>query len=232
MILHYMGKVDSTNRWAKKYRNLRQFHVFYAGYQTAGKGRMARKWISSPNTNVLMTIAHPISKICNPPWFSGLVASYTIINILKTYGINAYYKWPNDIWTNRGKIAGILPETILEDKISALIVGIGLNVNEKSFPQSIQASSMFIETGKTYDIHYLIRKLANFYIASTSHTPSQIVNYLWQHFVWKEKEIIALPDRITGIASNMTEKGELIIRTKEGKKLVLKWGEITIRKGL
>ncbi len=230
MIFHYRKTIDSTNTWAKQITDTKHMHTLYAGYQTAGKGRRARKWISSPDTNVLMSITHIHTLTNMEPWFYGIVASYSVILLLKNYGIDAYYKWPNDVWTPKGKICGILPESTWNGStVEKIIVGIGLNVNEPSFPEDIVATSMYIETRQTFDIHSLVRELSYHYMQALNEKKETIIEFLWEHFIWKDMEITIMPDNVKGIPIRILNDGSLVI-SNNGKEEVFRWGEITIRK--
>ncbi|NOZ92920.1 biotin--[acetyl-CoA-carboxylase] ligase [bacterium 3DAC] len=230
MIFHYRGKVDSTNTWAKDIHIDNNLHVLYAGYQTSGRGRQTRKWLSSPYKNILMSVTHKHINNDFEPWFYGISAAYSIIKVMEEYRIEAYYKWPNDVWTTRGKICGILPEAIWSNgNIEKIIVGIGLNVNEELFPANIIATSMYIETGRQFDIHTLLRKVSNYYKESLETNKEHILEFLWQHFLWKDKIIILLPDNITGKAIGLNHDGSLIVCTKK-QCITAKWGEVSIRK--
>lgn len=82
------------------------------------------------------------------------VVSLALCDLLGTLGIGTFIKWPNDILSSRGKIAGILIEhSISGGKISHTIAGIGLNLNQTEFPEfSLPASSVRLESGKSYEI--------------------------------------------------------------------------------
>ena len=81
--------------------------------------------------------------------------------------MNTYIKKPNDIYINNKKLAGILIETkYLENKLLYVIIGIGININQKKFPKEIKttATSIFLETGKTFDVYEVLNYINdNFY---------------------------------------------------------------------
>jgi BirA family biotin operon repressor/biotin-[acetyl-CoA-carboxylase] ligase len=82
------------------------------------------------------------------------VASLALCDALETLGIDAEIKWPNDILTGKGKIAGILIEhSVTAGTISRTIVGLGLNLNQKVFPPfRVPASSLRLETGQLVNV--------------------------------------------------------------------------------
>lgn len=231
LIFHYKYSVDSTNTWAKKLNDDRFIHVLYTAYQTAGRGRHQRKWISSPGKNILMTITHDNLLPQIQPNFYSLIAAYTIIKLLNQLDINAYFKWPNDIWTKNGKLCGILPESIWYGQtINKIVLGIGLNVNEDKFPNNLQATSLYIESGKKHNIHKLVRLVSELYVSNIFKSTQHIIDYLWERYIWKNQQVILVPDGIIGIPKGINQKGHLIIQKNDGNTVEVVWGEITLRK--
>lgn len=127
----FFEKLDSTNEYIKKnYQQLNNGTVVVAIEQTAGKGRNGRNW-TSPKGGLWFSILIKPKNVIFSYFFTKL-ASVTLIKVLKKYKVNAQIKWPNDIYFNGKKLAGILTEGIYENsKPVALIVGIGININNK-----------------------------------------------------------------------------------------------------
>ena len=232
MIVHFKPVVDSTNTWGKELTIGRIPHLLYANFQTAGRGRQGRKWISNAGDNILMSIVHkPITPIITIPLY-GLYAAYSIIVTLRNLNIPALFKWPNDVWTEKGKLAGILPEAVWQgENIEKIIMGIGVNVNQSAFPHNIMATSMYVESGNTYNIHKLVRQLATTYIYATKNIPSQeMIDYLWETFIWKNKTIVINDGEMVGIPVKMNNEGHLIIKDNKGHLHTIMWGEISLRR--
>ncbi|MDK2886489.1 MAG: BirA family transcriptional regulator [Thermosipho sp. (in: thermotogales)] len=124
-------KIDSTNEYLKKhYKELNNGTVIVAIEQTAGKGRYGRKWISSKGGLWFSILLKP--KNIFSTYFFTKLASFTLVKILKRYKVYARIKWPNDIFVNGKKLAGILTEVVYEkSKPVALIIGIGINLNNQ-----------------------------------------------------------------------------------------------------
>ena len=119
----------------KPKRNLAKYphgSVICAATQTSGKGRLGRIWSSPPNKNIYMSIVIKRNDL-SPSAVNSFVqlAALSIYNSLKEMSISGLkIKWPNDVLVNGAKIAGILCEGVFkQDKMTALIIGIGLNVN-------------------------------------------------------------------------------------------------------
>ncbi len=138
-----LQKVASTNNYANKISCqtvVKEGSVFYADFQTKGKGQNKNVWHSEKNKNILCSIVlYP--DFLNIEYFFVLnqVISLGIIDFLIGYNVSdCRIKWPNDIYINDKKICGILIEnTLLGDTISKSIVGIGININQTDFPSDL-----------------------------------------------------------------------------------------------
>ncbi len=147
----YFKEVSSTNDVALENYRKKEFTLFIAENQYKGRGRENREWFSPPKQNLYFSF---ILKPCvNRKYFTSipLYAAYAVFKTIKQYispdkTINI--KWPNDILVNKKKISGILIET----KEDAVIAGVGINVNSKSFPvfEKNTPTSLFLETGKKF----------------------------------------------------------------------------------
>ena len=138
-----------------KHQSLEEGSVVIADYQDDGRGQGEHSWLSTRGKNLLMSLLlFPAFLSAKWQFHLSRVASLALCDALETLGIDTTIKWPNDILTTRGKIAGILIEnSITAGTISRTIVGIGLNLNQTVFPSfPIVASSMRLETGKNVDV--------------------------------------------------------------------------------
>jgi len=83
-----------------------------------------------------------------------VVMGLSVAQAMQKTGIEVSIKWPNDVVMSRRKICGILTEMGLNGaKIREVVIGVGINVNLKEIPSELQdkATSLYLETGKTYD---------------------------------------------------------------------------------
>lgn len=149
----YLDEVDSTNDWVKRQPELTHGTVVMAAFQTRGKGQYNHRWEANPNENILMTRLWKAPVI---PTIYDLQKklSLLLVSVLAKYQIVATIKPPNDILVNNKKIAGILLETqMTEGVFEHFIIGIGLNVNQKEFPDYLpSATSMSIEASQSFDL--------------------------------------------------------------------------------
>ncbi len=127
----------------------------YAGYQTAGRGQTGNSWESEADKNLLCSILLPPNKNL---YFLNIAVSVAILRIIDE---PLTIKWPNDIYWQDKKLAGILLENaIVGAEIKYSIAGIGLNVNQTVFVSDApNPASLKQITGKTYDIDQLMKDL-------------------------------------------------------------------------
>lgn len=149
----------STNSFISellKDRQLEEGTVVIADYQEAGRGLGKHSWQSKRGENLLMSmLLFPAFLSAQSQFHLSRLVSVALCDVLEILGIGANIKWPNDIITRKGKIAGILIEhSISEGNISHSIAGIGLNLNQTKFPDfPVPASSLRLETGKGFDVN-------------------------------------------------------------------------------
>ena len=155
MDFHYIhfDEIDSTNSYLKNsYKLLDNFTFVSTDYQNRGKGRNDRVWSSNPKENLMFSFLIKDEKLLKKYSALSIISACLISELLESYQIkDVSIKWPNDVFIKDKKICGILLEgQILE----YLVVGIGLNVNQKSFPNNLRrpATSMSIALNKDLDI--------------------------------------------------------------------------------
>jgi len=133
--IEVLYEIDSTNEFLKK--NYKSFHdgaIVVAIKQTAGKGRMGRSWYS-PEGGLWYSVLFKPKIHLNLHVYTKIF-SIAIIEVLRKLKIKAYIKWPNDIYYSGKKICGILPEAVsVNNRVVAIVVGIGLNVNNDIPPE-------------------------------------------------------------------------------------------------
>ena len=150
----YYDETDSTNNRAKEAGNNKEPHgtLFVADMQMAGKGRRGRVWKSPSGSSIYMTILlYPDIPPVKAPQLTLIMAIAVAEGIREVTGLETKIKWPNDIVVNGKKICGILTEMSTEiDYINHVVIGVGINVNQDTFPDDIKetASSLKMELGK------------------------------------------------------------------------------------
>lgn len=200
--------IGSTNDFLKE--NWQAFPhgtVVVADVQTAGRGRFNRLW-HSPEGGLWFSILFKPKKRVRPNFYTKLCA-ISIVRALKRMKIDAKLKWPNDVYVDGKKLAGILTETVFEEEqIRAVIVGIGLNVNNE-IPQELKAkaTSLKILAGEEFEklsIMVLILKQINKALKVYSKKPEALTR------VWKNMLIQKEGQMIVFKAANGLLKGKLV----------------------
>lgn len=159
----YFKELDSTNSYAKRnIQTLNNYDVIVADNQTSGRGRLSRTWHATSDS-LTFSIIIKDKRVINDFSSLSLLSSVAIYNTLLKYVSNVSLKWPNDVIVNDKKICGILMEAVSSNELDSLILGIGININNDSFPQNINATSLYLETNKTFDKKVILKEfIANF----------------------------------------------------------------------
>lgn len=140
--LELLAETTSTNDVAKRAAKNGAPHgaTFVADAQTAGRGRQGRAWLASRGESILMSTIVRVS--CLParlPPLSLVVGLAVAEAIAPFVRAPARIKWPNDVWLDDKKVAGILVEaSVAGDRVDWLVVGIGINVHVRAFPAEIE----------------------------------------------------------------------------------------------
>lgn len=156
--------IDSTNEEAKRLAQYAQFDesVITANRQTKGRGRLGRIWHSESDGGLYYTILlRPKSVFTHIHTLSVAVGKEVVRAIERAYHIQTELEWPNDIILDQKKVGGILIESHSGSSDTMphyLIIGIGINVNQWSFPDELKAVaiSFFQKTGIVYDKQVLV----------------------------------------------------------------------------
>jgi BirA family biotin operon repressor/biotin-[acetyl-CoA-carboxylase] ligase len=138
--------------------------ICLARHQWAGKGQRGKTWVAEPGQNLLMSLILEPSFLKISSQF--LLSAATALGILEVVGSYAKekwtIKWPNDIYWGDRKAAGILIENIIRgENWTWAVVGIGVNLNQKSFPAEVpNAISLKQITGNSFEPRELARALS------------------------------------------------------------------------
>lgn len=238
----YFDTIDSTNTKAQELaeKGYPSGTLVVADKQESGKGRRGRSWVSPSGTGIFMTLM--IKPDINPNNASmlTLVAALAVAKaITSVTGEEAMIKWPNDIVVNSKKVCGILTEMNAQfDYINHIVVGIGINVHNESFPEEISqmASSLMIEAGgKRFHRAQIIAETMSYFeqyydTFLKTQDLSALVREYDELLVNRNKSVMVLDPKepFDGKAMGITPKGELIVDTWESRKLVSS-GEVSVR---
>lgn len=208
--------------------------VVLAEKQLSGRGQMGNTWFSKEGQSLTFSIYKGFEALpADRQFLISMAVSLGIVSTLKDFDVpNASVKWPNDIMSAKNKIGGILIENVLEGSfVKYSVIGIGLNVNITDFPSLPQASSMKLETGRTFEMDELLqailksvfKHLENCVTIDLIAIKKNYENNLFR------KDIISVFEnpnglRFNGIIKGVSDIGELLVETenKQSQKFQLK----------
>ena len=158
--LVHFKEIDSTNNYLKNsYQLLDDFTFAVADYQSHGKGRNDRVWQSNSGENLTFSFLIKNKELINKAEIFSILTAVEVASLIEEYKVkNVSIKWPNDILIGDKKVCGILLEGQVPDY---LVVGVGLNVNQKEFPNDLRrpATSLVLEKKQAFNIDELKDKL-------------------------------------------------------------------------
>lgn len=231
-IIH-LDTVDSTNNYTanlQKEGKIQHGTVILADEQTAGRGQRGASWTSSAGENLLLSIylAPDNLSVVDQPALTHFI-SLSLIDFLRKIGISGKIKWPNDIYVNDQKIAGILIEnSIRSSRISETIIGVGLNVNQTVF-EGVNATSIKIQSDQHYplnDVLFSWIQEMNILWAELSKGNLEMLKsrYKQELYLLNEPAIyIDISGEFEGIVRDVDDNGYLILeKDAERKKYDLK----------
>lgn len=233
--------LSSTNLWAKQHmETLTHGTIVVADEQTQGRGRMGRQWDSSKGEGIWMTmVLCPGLPMSEGGKITQMAAVAMHQAIVKETGLSVKIKWPNDLLIEEKKVCGILTEMTGElNQIEHLIVGIGLNVNQKSFPSDIchTAASLYSASRQQFSRSRMLAAFLN-------HFESYYDNYVNHQVYAPVLEIARSQSSLLGNAVNvfkgdakfpatavqLHEDGRLEVIYPNGERELLSGGEVSIR---
>lgn len=233
----YFDEIDSTNSYLKReYVSLSDQTLVYTKHQTKGKGRLGRVWQDDSNSllfSILLKKDIQDKKINLLPLLTGV----SLFETLNELGIVSQIKWPNDVLIKDKKCAGILLESIYESKLDALILGIGVNLNNKSFPLELKdkATSLFLETKQLYEkepfLEIFIRKFEQRYQKFLQNDFS-FIDILKKNSYLDNKKVklnYYNEDKVCHVIQ-INDDGTLKVKDEEGKIYDMNSGEVTLEK--
>ena len=134
--------------------------------QTRGRGRQQRTWVSPADAGLYFSILLRPAGLDVRAWpLLTMMAALAVRDaLLETCELETDIKWPNDITTSEGsKLCGILAETIETESGRAVVLGIGINLDDRAFPTELEgiAASVMSATGRRPDAEQLLKSLVN-----------------------------------------------------------------------
>lgn len=207
--------------------------------QTAGRGRHGRSWSSPPGEGLAFSlILRPGVRPSDSPLIT-LAAAIAVTETLRTdFQITGDIKWPNDVLVRGRKICGILVEAAIDgDRLQYAIMGIGLNVAQRAFPEQIgdSATSMLLETGQVIRpddfVEALLPRLEYWYAAAISR-PDRVIAR-WEELSSSGHDCLVSVESsdgsIEGVTRGLTPGGALIVELANGQRREIVSGDVKVR---
>ncbi len=238
IMIHWFDQVDSTNtRLLEQVRldpQLPSGTVWAARSQTAGRGRMDRKWVSADGVNLLFSLYYrSAAELGRWPALT-MAMAIAIDEMLHGINIQSNLKWPNDVQVGGRKISGLLAERAGADGV---VIGVGLNVNmtEAELAQIDQpATSIRVEIGAEWRVEVVLDSLIE------THFPLWLARWEADGFAglrdrWMQgcgglHAPLTVRDgvnRIQGTLAGFGENGELLLRVPDGTVQTIWAGDIS-----
>lgn len=153
--------IPSTSDYLKSnYRTLSDGDVALAHHQSQGHGRLGRVW-EDDEGSLLFSILLKDHLKTESAHLIPLLAGAACLEAYKTLGLNPMVKWPNDILIDGKKSAGIIAEGVSQTKLEAIVVGIGVNVNNTHFPEPLKqkATSLSLALHQVIDPEEVLERI-------------------------------------------------------------------------
>ena len=243
-LVYFYEKVDSTNEIVKKMaaEGLPEGTVVIAEQQLCGKGRIGRNWVSPAGVGIWFSLLlRPGIKPHVAPQLSLACAAAVCRAIRRFTGLDVRIKWPNDLLIGQKKVCGILTELSAEiDMVNYVIVGIGINVNqkEKDFSCEIKdtATSLSEIAGHDFRRVELLREvLAEIERTYLEYLTSGFPGVLrqWRELcstLGQEVSVISTGENFSGLAEDIDENGHLLVRMANRELRAVVAGDVSIRR--
>lgn len=228
--LFFSREVGSTNDWAKELAELGapEGTVAIAETQTAGRGRLGRKWHSPKGGLWFSIILKPKLKPTETVklvFLAGLAVAETLRDL---YSLKVETKWPNDVLVDGRKVCGVLSEMkTIGEKVAYTIVGVGINTNfdaDKVFPKELRETATSLKTllGRKVVLEELFRalleKMESLYELFLKSGFNQILEK-WKGFAFflsREVEVLTESEKMEGSAVDVDDDGALVLKLKDG----------------
>lgn len=225
--------VNSTNVYSKELAQKGAKHntVVIANRQTCGKGRLGREFFSPSGTGLYMSIILRPDGCSPDPTALTIAAGVAVCRAIEDIcNRQPQIKWVNDIFLDGRKICGILAEAGTASGIlDYIVVGIGINVSTQNFPPEL--SNVAGSLGENVDRSLIAGKIiAEFHHLQALCGSKELINeYKSRSLVLGKKIDFTKEGKIyTGIATDINNEGNLIVKLENGEIITLKSGEISL----
>jgi BirA family transcriptional regulator, biotin operon repressor / biotin---[acetyl-CoA-carboxylase] ligase len=239
--VRYFETIGSTNdealAWAAA--DTPDLSVVIADEQTAGRGRLDRKWFTPKGAALAFSIVlRPTVE--ERPYLSRVVglAALAVAKALRELGLDARIKWPNDILLQKRKVCGILIESVWSgEDVDCMVIGVGVNVLRESVPPEemlqFPATSLEAELGQAPDRAEVLQEILALLIELRHRLGTEEFLKQWEDLLALRGETIQVvmekTPEITGQISGLNSDGSLKIRNEYGEFVTVRFGDVRLR---
>lgn len=234
----YCDEVDSTNSLLL---NSREFNthgtVILAEHQKHGRGRKNREWYSNSGQNLTFSILLKGDFKQEQVNLINLGTAVSVAQALENlFQLNVELKWPNDILIQKKKVCGILLEsTSKSDKLNKIVVGIGINVNQPTFPGKfdIPPTSIRKEFHEEVSRERVLSEILNNFetiIELSENNPQKILDD-WRSrckMIGEKVKVIEESKTKFGVFVDIDTDGFMILKVGE-EKIKIHYGDVSLR---
>jgi BirA family biotin operon repressor/biotin-[acetyl-CoA-carboxylase] ligase len=207
--------------------------------QTRGRGRRERVWVSPADAGLYLSVVLRPKALAPEAWpLITLMAALAVTEALaQTFALEADIKWPNDIIAGGRKLCGILAETVETDAGRAVILGIGVNLDDRAFPPELKATATSVAslTGSAPDAEALLQSL----LAALSHRYAllqaegggrETIDAWSRHSSYADGRRVRVSlatETFDGLTRGLEPDGALRVETDQGEIRTVRAGDIT-----
>ena len=222
--IEFLNEVESTNTYLKgkvKNKSVAAPYCVSTSIQKVGRGQRGNVWYSDPFLNVVASFLVDTSSAVFELKKLNNAATLAVVSCLSTFGIKQVnVKWPNDVFVDGEKIAGVLIENVLAAGIvKSSVVGIGLNVNQKNF-NGFNATSMLLMNKVKYDVSDVLMVLYDQFYDKVNWASSKLLLEL-NTLLYKKDENVTFEEDgriVTYKVKAILENGNLSVESNNNVK--------------
>jgi BirA family transcriptional regulator, biotin operon repressor / biotin---[acetyl-CoA-carboxylase] ligase len=220
---HHCHSCDSTNDVARRLAagGAPQGTVVTAEEQVAGRGRQGRSWTAPAGKALLYSaIVRPLEQrhLVLP-----LAAPLAVAEAAEEMAdVRCAIKWPNDVWIEGRKCAGVLIEARPQDGWAVIGVGLNVSIEPNEFPEELRGRATSLGADSTVDC--ALQSLNDSLTRWTRADPQDVLAAFRERDALRGQDVSWADG--SGVADGVDERGNLIVETPNGERLVLGAGEV------
>jgi BirA family biotin operon repressor/biotin-[acetyl-CoA-carboxylase] ligase len=239
--IRYFDSIGSTNNealaWATS--DAKDLSLVIADEQTAGRGRLDRKWYTPKGTALAFSLIFRPTKD-EKPYLSRIVglAALAIVDALRMRGLVAQIKWPNDVLLHGRKVAGVLVESVWSgEEVDCVVIGVGINVLKGAVPSAdllqFPATSLEQALGPNPEPEKILHDIVARIIALRSQLGTDSLIASWENALAFRGEPVEVQGgngtSFTGKLLGLEPDGSLRLGVEDGKSVTVRFGDVRLR---